>query len=492
MTTKSLFMETAFLKDDECFGKIAPKPEKDVPLSVSALSSALRDCIEKTFGFVKIQGEISGLKKAASGHLYFALKDTQAVIDAVCWRSTAGKLSIPLEEGMEVVCTGKVTAYPSRSKYQIIVDSVQTAGIGTLLKLLEERRQKLQTEGLFAPERKKKIPFLPNVIGVVTSPTGAVIRDILHRINERFPTRVILWPSLVQGEDAAPQIAAGIRGFNAIPEDGLQTPEGIIPRPDVIIVARGGGSLEDLWCFNDEDVVRAAAASEIPLISAVGHETDTTLIDYASDLRAPTPTGAAEKAVPVRLEISAMLNTQTLRMTGAFSKQLEANRNLLTGLARGLPPLDRIIADYALKMDDRTERLQNAVSVLISQDGLLLEKTAGRLKHPDDIVLTAQNALSLLSRPFETARQNCLNACETRLQTAVRILESCSYKRILERGFALVATAEGKSVESASEAEKHKHLTLVFADGKTDVHTNSAKPAAKHKKVMDDKQGKLL
>lgn len=293
MTNQPLFADMPDLTEKPA----VPEPQTPEPLSVSALSQALKGLVETNFSFVRVKGEISGLKKAASGHLYFSLKDDEAVLNGICWRGGATKLSVAPQDGLEVVCTGKITTYPGRSNYQMIVDSMEAAGEGALLKLLEERRKKLLAEGLFAPERKKKIPFLPEVIGVVTSPSGAVIRDIMHRLNDRFPRRVLLWGALMQGDGAAEQVAAGIRGFNAIPPQGLDTPSGHIPRPDVLIVARGGGSLEDLWAFNEEIVVRAAAESDIPLISAVGHETDTTLIDYAADLRAPTPTGAAEKAV---------------------------------------------------------------------------------------------------------------------------------------------------------------------------------------------------
>src|SRR5690242_1579657 len=299
--------------------------------TVSELSMALKRTIEQGFSYVRVRGELSGWKRHSSGHCYFALKDTEAVIDGVCWRGTALKLALKPEDGMEVVCTGRLTTYPGRSKYQLVIDTIELAGIGALLKLLEDRRRRLAAEGLFAPERKKKLPFLPEVIGIVTSPSGAVIRDVLHRLSDRFPRRVLLWPVAVQGEGAAAQVAAAITGFNRLPEGGA------VPRPQLIIVARGGGSLEDLMSFNEEIVVRAAAASVIPLISAVGHETDTTLIDHASDRRAPTPTAAAEMAVPVRLDLIGELNTKTGRLTGGLSRLFTSHRQNLAGLARGLP-----------------------------------------------------------------------------------------------------------------------------------------------------------
>src|SRR5499433_400103 len=280
--------------------------------SVSEISNLLKRTVEEKFAYVRVRGEISGFKRHSSGHCYLALKDSEAVIDAVCWRTTAIRLGLKPEDGMEVVCTGRLTTFPGRSKYQLVIDTIELAGAGALLKLLEDRRRRLAAEGLFAVERKRKLPYLPEVIGIVTSPSGAVIRDVLHRLSDRFPRRVLLWPVAVQGEGAAAQVAAAITGFNRLPEDG------VAPRPQLIIVARGGGSLEDLMPFNEEIVVRAAAASAIPLISAVGHETDTTLIDHAADLRAPTPTAAAEMAVPVRLELIAELAGKTARLSGSM------------------------------------------------------------------------------------------------------------------------------------------------------------------------------
>src|SRR5436190_3742868 len=322
--------------------------------SVSELSQALKLSVEENFSHVRVRGEISGYKRHSSGHCYFALKDAEAVLDAVCWRQTAIRLSIRPEDGMEVVCTGRLTTYPGRSKYQLVVDSIALAGIGALLRILEERRQRLAAEGLFAAERKKKLPFLPEVIGIVTSPTGAVIRDILHRLADRFPRRILLWPVAVQGDGAAAQVASAITGFNRLPVGGP------VPRPQLIIVARGGGSLEDLMPFNEEIVVRAAAASAIPLISAVGHETDTTLIDYASDRRAPTPTAAAEMAVPVRLDLVADLGNKSARLSGGLARLFDQRRLHLSGLARGLPDPGDLIGAATQRLDDRAERLRLA------------------------------------------------------------------------------------------------------------------------------------
>src|SRR5271170_5354458 len=296
----------------------ASNPGSNLPeYTVSELSLALKRSIEDGFAHVRVRGEISGFKRHGSGHWYFALKDTDAVLDAVCWRTTAIRLDLKPEDGMEVVCSGRLTTYPGRSKYQLVVERIELAGIGALLRLLEERRLRLAAEGLFAAERKQKLPFLPAVIGIVTSPTGAVIRDILHRLLDRFPRHVLVWPVLVQGQGAAAQIAAAIEGFNNLPEQGP------VPRPDVLIIARGGGSVEDLMPFNEEIVVRAAAASFIPLISAVGHETDTTLIDFAADVRAPTPSAAAEMAVPVRSELLAQTLDFERRLWQAMRRMVQ-------------------------------------------------------------------------------------------------------------------------------------------------------------------------
>src|SRR5580692_614038 len=303
------------------------EPKPNLPeFSVSEIAAALKRTVEDNFPFVRVRGEISGLKFHSSGHVYFDLKDDKAVLNAVIWKQTARALRLRPEAGLEVVCTGRISTYAGSSRYQIIVEQIELAGAGALMAMLEERKKRLAAEGLFDAARKKKLPFLPDVIGVITSPTGAVIRDIMHRLNDRFPRRVLLWPVAVQGERAAAEIAAAIRGFNAM-----------ATRPDLLIVARGGGSIEDLMAFNDEAVVRAAAASAIPLISAVGHETDTTLIDHASDRRAPTPTAAAEMAVPVRLDLIADLGGKTARLSGSLSRLFAERRLQLTGLARGLP-----------------------------------------------------------------------------------------------------------------------------------------------------------
>ena len=342
--------------------------------TVSELSFALKREIETAFPRVRVRGEISQPSFPRSGHCYFRLKDENAVIDGVCWKGTIPRLGIRIEEGLEVIATGRLTTYAGSSRYQIIVDRLELAGEGALLKLLEDRRKKLAAEGLFDAERKRALPFLPEVVGVVTSPSGAVIRDILHRISDRFPRRVLVWPVAVQGEKAAGEVAAAIAGFNRLPE------EGPVPRPDVLIVARGGGSLEDLWAFNEEIVVRAAAASTIPLISAVGHETDTTLIDFASDRRAPTPTAAAEMAVPVRADLIAQTLDFGKRTIACMNRVLREAALAVTGLARGLGDPLRLIEERQQRLDVSGERLALATRGLVERRGQAL--AAARLDKP--------------------------------------------------------------------------------------------------------------
>src|SRR5690606_278821 len=322
-------------------------PSNLAEYSVSELSGSIKRTVEQAFDQVRVRGEISGYRGPhSSGHAYFSLKDDRARIDAVIWKGSFSRLRFKPEEGMEVIATGRITTFPGSSKYQIVVEALDPAGAGALMALLEERKRKLAAEGLFEETRKKPLPFLPKVVGIVTSPTGAVIRDMLHGFNERFPACVLLWPARVQGEGSAAEIAAGIRGFNTL------QPDGKIPRPDVLIVARGGGSLEDLWSFNEEIVVRAAAESRIPLISAVGHETDTTLIDYASDLRAPTPTAAAEKAVPVKADLEAAVSDLGRRLQQARMRGLNERMERLRGLARGLPQPQGLLALPGQRLDD--------------------------------------------------------------------------------------------------------------------------------------------
>jgi exodeoxyribonuclease VII large subunit len=495
--------------------------------SVSELSQALKRTVEETYPYVRVRGEISGFKRAASGHLYMALKDEAAVLDAVCWRGMAGRLAIRPEDGLEVICTGKLTTYPGRSKYQIVVEAMELAGEGALLKLLEERRKKLAAEGLFDEARKRPLPFLPEVIGVVTSPTGAVIRDILHRLNDRFPRHVLLWPVLVQGEGAAAQVAAAIKGFNGI------APGGAVPRPDVLIVARGGGSLEDLWAFNEEEVVRAAAESEIPLISAVGHETDTTLIDFASDRRAPTPTAAAEIAVPVRADLQAMVLDHTRRLVSGMQRMMDDRRVRLEGFARGLPDLDSLLGNWNQRLDTAGERLTNAARGLLRERDQRVQRWAAQIKAPRQVLAEKERQLTretsalsgagerylrqqwdryrgweerlnpaLVARPMRDAQQ--------RLTALADLLESLSFRRVLERGYAVVRDTEGRPVTVAASLSAGDAVSVEFSDGAVGAEvtgeskalpppkppkkakSKSDKPAAPKTPAGDGRQGRLL
>src|SRR5689334_8718115 len=345
-----------------------------VEWTVSELSAALKKTVEDAYGYVRVRGEISGFRGASpSGHCYFRLKDDKAVLEGVIWKGTFVRMRVKPEEGLDVIVSGKLTTFPGSSKYQIVIESLEPAGIGALMKLLEERKKKLAAEGLFDAKRKQELPWLPEVIGVVTSPTGAVIRDILHRLQDRFPRRVMVWPVKVQGEGSAEQVAAAIRGFNALPEAGK------IPRPDLLIVARGGGSLEDLWSFNEEIVVRAAADSRIPLISAVGHETDITLIDFAADKRAPTPTAAAEMAVPVRSELFAEVASLARRTFVCWRRNVDRYRKELRLLARALPALDDLLAVPRQRLDACAGRLPRALRANAQIHHTQLTRAASRL-----------------------------------------------------------------------------------------------------------------
>ncbi len=454
--------------------------------SVAEISAALRKTLETTYGRVRVRGEVSGLMRAGSGHVYFTVKDENAVLDAVCWRGTANRLTQQPEDGLEIVCTGKISAYAGRSKYQIIVEDVELAGEGALLRLLEERRKKLAAEGLFDADHKRPLPFLPNVIGVVTSPTGAVIRDILHRLEDRFPRHVLLWPVLVQGEGAATQISAAIAGFNAI------GPDGPVPRPDVLIVARGGGSLEDLMAFNEEAVVRAAAASEIPLISAVGHETDTTLIDYAADRRAPTPTAAAEMAVPVRAELLAQVHDDGQRLIGAMDRRLRELRTGLDAAGRGLPALPRLVAEKEQRFDEWGERLVPALSRFADrrrQDLNAAARAFGQL---------VRSGLSRHALEFEHRstglRPERLEAVLSRkaeqLRAVVGLLESYSYRSVLERGFALVRDASGTPVKTAATVAEGATLAIEFQDGAIEAVAGPGGSPTKPRKPKGGKAAK--
>jgi exodeoxyribonuclease VII large subunit len=468
------------------------EPRLNIPeWTVSELSAALKKTVEDAYGYVRVRGEITGYRGPhSSGHCYFGLKDEGAKIDAVIWKGTFGRIRFKPEEGLEVVCTGRLTTYPGRSTYQIVIESLEPAGVGALMALLEERKKKFAAEGLFDEARKQLLPFLPAVIGVVTSPTGAVIRDILHRLADRFPRHVLLWPVRVQGESAAAEVAAAIHGFNALAEGGR------MPRPDLIIVARGGGSLEDLWSFNEEIVVRAAAESLIPLISAVGHETDFTLIDFVSDRRAPTPTAAAEMAVPVRSELLAQIDSLARRKVACWSRGLESRRTELRSAARALPGADELLAVPRQRLDALAERLPRALHAnaqihhkqylrcAARLSPPLLRGRVGRdrerLKNADKRLAAAKRANIAAHRQrivrdrertgvlFERGARAMTRLIEMRfasLDRADKLLGALSYHGVLARGFALVRDHAGQSVRSAAAVSQNQALDIEFTDG---------------------------
>ena len=470
--------------------------------TVSEISQALKRTVEQAYARVRIRGEISGFKRAGSGHRYMSLKDESAVLDAVCWRGTT--LGVEPEDGLEVIVSGRLTTYPGRSKYQIVIEAMEVAGEGALLKLLEERRRRLSEEGLFDEDRKRELPYLPDVIGVVTSPTGAVIRDILHRLRDRFPRHVLLWPVLVQGEGAAEQVAAAIEGFN-----GLK--DGPVSRPDLLIVARGGGSLEDLWAFNEEVVVRAVAASQIPIISAVGHETDVTLIDFAADRRAPTPTAAAEIAVPVRAELATSLMDDGRRLLSTVSRTIDERRTRLEGLARGLPDLVGLVGTNAQRLDGASERLVNAIRRRMQSLSQTVARLGAGLVNPRQQLEAAKDRLAQFQRALMFAYRQQVKLSEERLdgiggrlkrepldravldqrsrledlvprlgeairrlvadagnaaRQQVELLESLSFERVLERGYVVVRDVAGKPISRGRDTHGGDAVTLQFADAK--------------------------
>ncbi|HJU76455.1 MAG TPA: exodeoxyribonuclease VII large subunit [Sphingomicrobium sp.] len=441
------------LPDDTSAGLLANVASGDnsPPLSVSELSGALKRAIESAFGRVRVRGEISGFKRHASGHCYFTLKDENACIDAVIWRTNADALAFRPEDGAEVIATGKLTTYQGRSKYQIVVDRLELAGEGALLALLEKRRKALAAEGLFAPERKRKLPFLPRIIGVVTSPTGAVIRDIIHRLEDRCPTRVLMWPVPVQGEGAAAKIAEAIQAFASFD-----------PRPDLLIVARGGGSIEDLWAFNEEVVVRAAAESPIPLISAVGHETDTTLIDHAADLRAPTPTAAAELAVPVRADLFAELAELGHRAQHCLARRAERSRERYEMTAsRWLEP-QALLAPLSQRLDELGERLPRSLAARAGHARADMNLVAGRLRRElvDQRIARLREQLGALWKMAELAHPD----------------------RPLGKGFARVTNRAGSTLISANQARAARELRLHFGDGAVDALVEGGKGSVERKK----------
>jgi exodeoxyribonuclease VII large subunit len=487
-------------------------------MSVSQLSSAIKRTVEDGFARVRVRGELSGAKRAASGHFYAALKDDAALIDMVMWKGQAARIAFRPEDGLEVIATGKLTTYPGRSKYQLVVDSMEVAGEGALMMLFEKLKARLGAEGLFDRDRKyDERPFLPQTIGVVTSPTGAVIRDILHRLADRCPTHVIVWPVLVQGEGAANQIAKAIAGFDAL-EDG-----GPVRRPDLVIVARGGGSIEDLWSFNEEVVVRAIAECRIPTISAVGHETDVTLADFAADWRAPTPTAAAEMAVPVRSELLAQLANWHARMLGAQARQHALAQERLGALVRHLPRRDMLYAPQQQRLDELGERLQLAARARIERQGDRLTALARQLPRQQSLYAPQQLRNEQLAQRLEVAqRQRVQRAREgfavraaalrpsvmtqrwdqqrARLSGLQRLLDSLDPRVLLTRGYAMVRDDAGHVISTAQAAMAAGHMNLQFADGDVRVATQEDERAAavkgtkarKAKSPLPPTQGQLF
>jgi exodeoxyribonuclease VII large subunit len=506
--------------------------------SVSELSAAIRRTLEGAYGYVRLRGEISGFRGPhASGHCYFALKDDKAKIDAVIWRSVALGLKFKPAEGLEVIATGRVTSYPGKSTYQIVIDALEPAGIGALMALLEERKRRLAAEGLFDEANKQPLPFLPRVIGIITSPSGAVVRDMLHGFAERCPSRVVLWPVRVQGETCAAEVAAAIRGFNAF------APGGPLPRPDMLIVARGGGSLEDLWGFNEEILVRAVAASDIPLVSAVGHETDWTLIDLAADVRAPTPTKAAEWAVPKHAELLEEADKLGLRLDVAGRRVREGLRAHLRAAARGLPRRGDLLAlprqrfdavdrrlDRALQANSRAHAMRLQRSAMRLQPRLLaariartrdrldalgrradgalarvtgprrarLERTAGRISHRAIIerVRLGDERSRALQQRMRQALLGELAAHRRHLDASGKLLGSLSYHGVLQRGYALVRDDEGRALRSVAQAIAGKALDVELADGRFAalVHGRRSSPARPRRRAAakDGDQGSLF
>ena len=465
-----------------------PAPGQNTPeFTVSELSGEVKRTLEGTFGRIRVRGEVGRVFTARSGHLYYDVKDDKSVLACTTWKGQVSKLAVVPEEGLEVIVTGRLTAFGAQSKYNMNVEEVSVAGQGALMALLEKRKKQLEAEGLFAAERKRALPYLPRFIGVVTSPSGAVIRDILHRLRDRFPRKVMVWPVAVQGQNCAAEVANAINGFNAF------TPGGALPRPDLIIVARGGGSVEDLWGFNEEIVARAAAASQIPLISAVGHETDTTLIDFVSDQRAPTPTAAAELAVPVRLELLSWTNDQGARMSRSAGQGIQQRRQRLQDLGRALPRPETLLESSRQRLDHISDQLPNALirgvqnrRVALSQksaglrpqalqqlvarrrDKLISLSSQLNLRSTSQKLALQKERLEHLGKQLDSAHRQRVEKTRQQLDSTGRQLEILSYRATLERGYAVVRSGEDL-ITNSEEAKKAPVLTIEFADGAVDL-----------------------
>ena len=426
--------------------------------SVGEFSHVIKKLVESNFTYVRIRGEISRPSFPGSGHVYFTLKDMDGTIAAIIWKYTMPRLSIRPEEGMEVICTGKVTTFAGQSKYQIIVENMEVAGEGALLKMLEDRRKKLLAEGLFDQRHKKPIPYLPERIGVITSPSGAVIRDILHRVSDRFPCHIYVWPVAVQGDGSASQIANAVDKFNEL------TDQTIVKKPDLLIVARGGGSLEDLWSFNEEIVVRAVFNSTIPVISAVGHETDTTLIDLVSDLRAPTPTGAAEKSVPVREDLRGRIGELELRLKSLFFNKMNINKDRLNSLIRLLGKPDQIFDNKNQKLDFVFKDIENLFKTIFAEQKNKIMQYTQKLIPPKVLINNLDSKIQLLDTRFNNYLGILIKNKVTKLNFLSQLLEASSFNRVLDRGFALVMNDKGKPIKLSKEVPKKSNIKIKFAD----------------------------
>jgi len=485
-------MSTQIEPDMLNLAEAAPTGGNLAPYTVGELARAVKRTIEGEFGLVRVRGELLRVKRHGSGHIYLCLKDDEAVLDGVVWRSSASRLAVAPEDGLEVICTGRITTYPARSSYQLIIESMELAGQGALLKLIDERRKKLLAEGLFAAERKRPLPGLPRLIGVVTSPSGAVIRDILHRLADRFPCDVLIWPVAVQGSNAASEITAAIVGFNALPAEGWPR------RPDVLIVARGGGAIEDLMPFNEENVVRAAAASAIPLISAVGHETDTTLIDFASDRRAPTPTAAAEFAVPVRLHLLARVEEWSSRLLLQIDRAVENKHRGLLALERGLGNPRHAIEAHGQRLDGLEERLESARRNYFDRRRESVATYGARLRHPLQQLRDFEQRIGMLGRSLQSGFGHSYDTARSRYERLSDLLESYSYRGVLKRGFALVSSRAGEAIGSVTETEPGCGLLIEFHDGRVGAtvdDSSAAKPRprqARHEASKPLGQGRLF
>ena len=507
----------------------APDQTNALEVTVSELSGKLKRMVEVEFGYVRVRGELGRISRPASGHVYLDLKDERAVVAGVIWKGAAAKLKHQPEEGLEVIATGKMTTYPGQSKYQLVIDQIEPAGAGALMALLEERRKKLAGEGLFDDGRKQLLPYLPRVIGVVTSPSGAVIRDILHRIADRFPLHVIVWPVRVQGETCGPEVANAVHQFNSWGDDNP------LPKPDLLIVARGGGSLEDLWGFNDERAVRAVAASHIPVISAIGHETDWTLIDLAADYRAPTPTGAAEKAVPVRAELEALLADLGARLQGSVSRLIGNRKNEVRSLTRGLASSDMLLAVPRRRFDDAAENLQRVAKFMVQSIANRFEGGGGRfgshvltqilLRKRERLGSIHQRPVTAIVRAVEL-RARALKSVEARLRPeplvnrvdnqrrdlgrtsaqlnalagkilperrdrldkSERLLRSLSYKGVLDRGYAVVRDGHGAPLAGVAGIPRGHALHIEMRDGQIGAIAGSEGPSLPQDKPVSTRK----